>query len=366
MRTAKVRLLTGLLMIALLGGVYAVYQAAGQRYEKYSNSFLDTFDTVTVVVGYARSEKEFDTYFERIHQRFQELHCLYDIYNDYPGINNIKTINDNAGIEPVTVDKDIIDLILFAKDWYGRTSGKTNIAMGAMLGIWHEYREAGRNDPEAAVLPPMEELQEALEHTDIDKVLVDTENSTVFLADRHMRLDVGAIAKGYATELVAREMAAEGLESAMISAGGNIRAIGKPLDGVRQRWGVGIQDPSASIFSEDGLLDVVFINDASVVSSGDYQRYYMVDGKAYHHIIDPKTLMPAEYYRAVSVVAEDSGVADLLSTELFLLPLGESKALVERLDGVEALWVLPNGDVEATAGMRQIMRSQGASGADVQ
>ena len=82
---------------------------------------------------------------------------------------------------------------------------------------------------------------------------------------------------------------------------------------------MGIQDPRQSIFSEDSLLDVVFINDGAVVSSGDYQRYYTVDGKRYHHPIDPDTLLPAEHYRSVTVVTEDSGIADFLSTGLFLL-----------------------------------------------
>lgn len=350
-------------MLLVLTGAFALRQATTPRYEKYTDSFLDTFDTVTIMVAYTRTEAEFQAYFDQAHQRFQELHQLYNIYYDYPGINNVKTINDHAGIQPVKVDKEIIDLILFAKDWYKRTEGKTNIAMGAVLEIWHAYRETGRDDPALAKLPPMDELVEAASHSNIDDVIVDVENSTVYLPDSKMRLDVGAVAKGYATELVAKELAAGGLKSAMLSAGGNIRAIGKPLDGVRERWGVGIQDPSASIIADDGLLDVVFVNDASVVSSGDYQRYYVVDDHVLHHIIDPATLMPGKYYRAVTVVTKDSGVADLLSTELFLLPFEQSKALAESLEGVEALWVMEDGNVEVTEGMGKIMRSNGASGA---
>lgn len=364
MKGANGKLVVGLVVVLLLGGAFAVHQITTQRYEKYSSSFLDTFNTVTIVVAYTRNEGEFDAYFDKIHSRFQELHRLYNIYDDYPGISNIKTINDNAGIKPVKVSKEIIDLILFAKDWYERTDAKTNIAMGSVLELWHEYREVGRDDPASAQLPPMDQLQEAATHTNIHDVIVDAKNSTVYLADGGMRLDVGAVAKGYATELVAKEMMAQGLKSAMISAGGNIRAMGKPLDGIRERWGVGIQDPDASIIAEEGLLDVVFVNDASVVSSGDYQRYYVVDGQVMHHIIDPATLMPGDYYRAVSVVAEDSGVADFLSTELFLLPFGESKALANSLDGVEALWVMEDGQVEITEGMGKIMRSHGASGAN--
>lgn len=334
------------------------------EYNKYSDTFFDTFDTMTQVVGYTKSEEEFKAYFEKIRSRFQELHKLYDKYNEYEGINNIKTINDNAGIKPVKVDKEIIDLILFAKDWNKRTGGRTNIAMGAVLSVWHDYRDEGLNDPQNAKLPPMSVLQETAKHTDIDKVIVDTANSTVYLEDERMSLDVGGIAKGFATEIVAKEIQAAGFISGIISPGGNVRVLGKPLDGVRERWGIGIQDPSKMIVTaEENLLDTIFVNNASVVSSGDYQRYYIVDGKVVHHLIDPDTLMPAEYYRAITVVTENSGLADFLSTTAFLLPYEKSRSLVESLEGVEALWVLPDGSVEATEGMEKIMKSHGATGA---
>ena len=361
MRQITAKCMTILLMILFLSGCQTVQK---NEYSKFNESFFDTFDTLTQVVGYTKSEQEFQIYVEKIHTRFQELHRYYDIYNNYEGMNNVKTINDNAGIKPVKVDQEIIDLILFAKEWYKQTGGKTNIAMGAVLEIWHEYREQGMDDPQNAKLPPMEVLQDALAHTDMDKIVVDTENSTVYLADQWMSLNVGAIAKGYATEIVAKEIMAEGFTSGIISAGGNIRVLGKPLDGIRERWGVGIQNPDKLIVSdEQNMLDTIFINNASVVSSGDYQRYYFVDGKAIHHLIDPQTLMPGEYYRAVTVVAKDSGIADLLSTEVFLLPYEKSRKLIESFEGAEAIWVMADGTIESTDGMKKIMKSQGATGA---
>jgi thiamine biosynthesis lipoprotein len=333
------------------------------EYSKYSDTFFDSFDTITQVVGYTKSQEEFKAYFDIIKSRFEELHKLYDKYNYYEGINNIKIINDNAGIKPVKVDKRIIDLILFAKDWSKRSGGRTNIAMGTVLSIWHDYREQGKDFPQSAKLPPMEALREAAKHTDLDKVIVDEENSTIYLEDSKMSLDVGAIAKGYATELVAKEIQASGFVSGIISPGGNIRVLGKPLDGVRERWGIGIQDPEKMIVTaEENLLDTIFVNNASVVSSGDYQRYYEVDGKVIHHLIDPDTLMPAEYYRAVTVVTEDSGIADFISTTVFLLPYSKSRELVESLETVEALWVMHDGKVHATEGMQKIMKSNGATG----
>ena len=359
--TAIAVALTG---IVLLASALAGCQRASDRYSKYSDSLFDVFDTLITVTAYTRSEQEFDSYAAIVRSRFRELHRLYDIYHDYAGMNNVKTINDNAGVRPVEVNREIIDLLLFAKDWYKRTGGKTNIAMGAVLRIWHDYREEGQDDPENAELPPMEDLLEAAKHTDIDKVVIDAENSTVYLADPEMSLDIGAVAKGYATEIVAREIAEAGLKSGVIGSGGNIRTIGRPLDGVRERWGVGIQNPDESIVPDErNILDVIFINDSSVASSGNYMRYYVVDGRVLHHIIDPATLMPVDYYKAVTVMTDHAGAADFLSTTLFLLPYEQSRALAESLDEVEAIWVMPDGEVEATDGMKAIMRSHGASGA---
>jgi thiamine biosynthesis lipoprotein len=334
------------------------------QYIKYSGNFFDTFNTITSVVSYAKSEEEFNMYFEKIESSFNELHKLYDIYNNYEGINNLKTINDNAGIKPVKVDRQIIDLILFSKEWNKRTNGKLNIAMGSVLSIWHDYREEGMNDPFKAKVPPMEVLLEAAKHTDIDKVIVNEQNSTVYLEDKKMSLDVGAVAKGYATEVIAKEISVAGLKSGILSPGGNIRTIGKPLDGIRERWGIGIQDPDKPILTnEESNLDVVFIRDSSVVSSGDYERYYVVDDKVLHHLIDPTTLMPGDFYRAVTIVTEDSGIADALSTAVFLLPYEQSRALVESISGVDVLWVMKDGEIKTTEGMKKILKSKGASAA---
>ena len=167
---------------------------------RYEAEFLMLFDTVTRIVGYANDKEEFTRYVNIIHSNLEEYHQLYDIYNDYEGVNNIKTINDNAGIKPVKVDKRLIDLIKFSINLYEKTNGQTNIAFGAVLKIWHKYRTEGIEDPENAALPSEEELRNASMHTNIQDIIIDDELSTVFLKDPMMSLDVGAIAKGYATE----------------------------------------------------------------------------------------------------------------------------------------------------------------------
>ncbi|HBL84619.1 MAG: thiamine biosynthesis protein ApbE [Clostridiales bacterium GWF2_38_85] len=323
---------------------------AGNSPKRYQAEFLTLFDTVTRIVGYSDSKEEFTELSQSIYDELEIYHQLYDIYNDYDGVNNIKTINDNAGKSPTIVDSRIIDLLLFAKTQYIKTNGKVNVAFGAVLKIWHDYREQGIDDPENAALPQMTELEAAAEHCNIDDVVIDEDASTVYLSDPMMRLDVGAVAKGYATEQVAKHFEAKGVTSLLISVGGNVRAIGSKADGGNGNtnpWVIGIQNPDK--INENTELFSVEISELSVVTSGSYERYYTVDGKQYHHIIDPETLMPAEYCTAVSVICRDSGLADAFSTATFNMPVDKAKAFINSIDGVEAMWVLPDRSIEYSA-----------------
>ena len=236
---------------------------------------------------------------------------------------------------------------------YNTTDGKLNIAMGSVLRIWHDYREAaGQTETDADnKLPSQEELDAAARHCDINNLVMDEEAKTVYLVDPEMSLDVGSVGKGYAVEMVAQAAEARGLTSALISVGGNLRAIGVKPDG--SQWSGGVENPwNASEFytSDSSYVAAVNMSDMALVTSGDYQRYYVVDGVRYHHLIDPATLWPAAYFNGVSVLAPDSGVADCLTTGLFCMPLEEGQKIVESLDGVEALWCTTDGQLVTSSG----------------
>lgn len=312
-----------------------------QEKERFEAQYLVLFDTVTQIIAYMDSEEEFAKNSESIHDNLEEYHQLFDIYHDYEGINNIKTINENAGIQPVKVDKRIIDMLLYAKEAYTLTDGKMNVAFGSVLKIWHEYRTIGMEEPNNAQLPPVELLQSAAKHTDINDLIIDTEKSTVFLADPDMSLDVGAIAKGYAVEQVAQLAIEKGFTSGLISVGGNVRVIGKKGED-DQLWNVGVQNPD--IESDQAYLHVAYITDFSLVTSGNYMRYYTVDGKRYHHIINPETLYPSDYFDSVTIICKDSGQADALSTAVYNMPFEQGLALIESLPDTEALWIYANGE----------------------
>jgi len=236
--------------------------------------------------------------------------------------------------------------------------GRVNVAMGAVLRLWHDAREAG------VALPDEAALREAVGHVDMSQVILDEQAGTVYFADPELSLDLGAVAKGYTAERVAQWMLDSEMPSFIISAGGNVRCGQKPLDG-RARWGVSIQDPGPiDGLPGTGYMDVLYLTNLSVVTSGDYQRYYTVDGVRYHHLIDPDTLYPGQHMRAVTIVTQDSGLADALSTAVFLMPYEQGRAFVEALDGVEAYWVLLDGSVQCTDGLRAMLASQGASSRD--
>ena len=227
-----------LCLCLLLGG------CARPGRKQYQATYLDLFDTVTTITGFWDSEEAFKTQTDRIYEELRTLHQLFDIYEEYDGMNNLKTVNDHAGVSPVKVDDGVIELLKDCRDYYELTDHAVNVAMGSVLSVWHDARSAAEADPEHAALPEETALREAAAHTSWENVVLDEDASTVYLSDPEMRLDVGAVAKGWAAQRVA-ETAPAGL---LISVGGNVCATGPkddsgtPLGGGRceSGWGRGV------------------------------------------------------------------------------------------------------------------------------
>lgn len=365
---------------------------------QFSTTLFNYFHTVSTIVGCEESMGDFSAEINHIASLLDEYHKLFDIYNEYDGINNIYTINKlvDGEHQVVKVDRKVIDMLLMAKEMYNLTGGKMNIAMGSVLSIWHDYRTAGLEVPRDAWYPSMDELMSAAEHTDINDIIIDEENSTVHLRDPEMKLDVGAFAKGYAVEMIARNLEARGKTNYVLNIGGNIRTIGTKLDG--SDWKTGIENPA----DDESYIEFIGLGGSdAIVTSGSYQRYYSVvteakcsmcdwvyDMKAgipekdvapgtipshlpsgfkcpecdsrvrkttesFHHIIDKDTLMPAEGLLSVSIICSDSGMGDGLSTALFCMSIEDGMALIESLDGVEALWVDENETKHYSSGFNK-------------
>ena len=295
--------------------------------KQFSVTYLDLFDTVTTITGAASNEQDFQAQVQQIYQQLKRYHQLFDIYQEYPGINNLKIVNDNAGVAPVVVDEQIIAFLTDCKAYYELTQGAMHVAMGSVLRLWHQCRQEALVEGKQPALPETAALQEALQHMDISDLVLDEKNATVYLADKDMSLDVGAVAKGWAARQVAKTLP----EGFLISIGGSVYATGPKNKNTP--WVIGIEDPDGGAY-----LHTLSLSAGGVATSGDYQRYYTVDGVNYHHIIDPQTAMPTTKWRSVTVVCQDPALADVLSTALFVLPLEQGKDLAAKAQA-EVMWL---------------------------
>ena len=325
-RGAAVTLSLAVLMLTALTGC--------DTRQKYQTTYFDLFDSVIRVTAYCDSEAEWESQSQALHDDLMHYHQLFDNYQGYDGVTNLYTLNAGAGGDAVPVDDDLFALLQEGKEMYDLTSGRCNIAAGAVLALWHNAREA-----EAPVLPDEAALQQAAQHCSMDDLILDADARTVRLADPEMSIDAGSLAKGWAIEAAAQAAEARGLTSALIDAGSNIRAIGTHADG--SPWVAGVTAP----WDEDSasLIEVPLASGQSLVTSADTQRYFEVDGVRYSHLIDLETLYPARYFHSVSVLCSDGGLGDALSTGLYCMPLEEGQTLVDSLDGVEAIWYSADG-----------------------
>jgi len=317
------------------------------RYQRYQAHKIGPFDTITLLLVYAESERDFNHFADIVFERLETLHRLYDIFNAYDGLNNLHTINANAGIEPVEVEQEIIDMLLAAREAYAITQGRTNPAMGSVLRIWHEYRMRGLAHPEDAVLPSIALLQEAAGRMTMDDVIIDENRRTVFLAEPGMSLDVGSVAKGFAAELALAAAREAGLRTALLNVGGHVVAMGTPPR--REHWNIAVQNPKAGVGDAPSTVDTLSLTDATISISGSYQRFFIVNDQLFGHVIDPDTLMPADLFKQVTVIHRQSWMADALSTALFVLPREEGEVLA-KATGAEAFWIDQDGQWFATPG----------------
>ncbi|NLZ70334.1 MAG: FAD:protein FMN transferase [Clostridiaceae bacterium] len=340
--------------------------------KRYSVVYPNLFDVAITVIGLAADEAAFSAEAAKIHEDFQYFHQLFDAFNTYPGMNNIRTINESGGAE-VRIDPELGKLLQKGKEYYELTRGGMNIAIGTVTEMWRvALAAAGPAHPEPAtvspdLLPTAAELREAAQHIDPGKIRLGADLTTVQLLDPAMRLDVGALAKGYAVELVARRAEARGVTSMLINAGGNVRSIGYRHDNGRP-WQVAIKNPliaagtleparaadkvaSAGKSSmDDKYLAVLPLIDHAAVTSGVNERCFKADGRFYHHIIDPQTLQPAQGYLSITVYSSDSGLADALTTGLFCLDLETGMDLIESLQGIEVVWLLSDRSLRLSSG----------------
>lgn len=246
--------------------------------------------------------------------------------------SDVCRVNARAGRQPVRVDDDIMAMLLLAKKYSELSDGALDVTVGPLMELWG----FGSNNPH---LPSPDRIQATLARIGSKDLLLDEEERTAFLRRAGMKLDLGAIAKGYATERALQILEKHGIRRALIDAGGNIRVLGRNSHDAP--WRVGIKDPR----KENAIVAVLQLEDTSAVTSGDYYRSFEVGGKRYHHILDPRSGYPAEQNMSVTVVTRDAGLADTLSTVFFILPADRALEMAGKMPGVDLLLITADGRI---------------------
>lgn len=359
-----------LILLTLLLLLSSCAKATDQRFSKIA---LDTgFKDITVtLIAYTDKQESFDSYFNQMSSDFKSLGQLYDKYTNVDGLINLKTINDTAGLGPQTVDQALIDLFVTAKQWTTDTKNTFNPSIGALLNIWHAYREEGKllnqeNPIDYGKVPNLTELEAANVYSGWDNIIIDDANNTIEITNPYTQVDVGGIGKGFAADIVVANLKASGLTTAIINIGdSSILTIGSKPDG--SEWGIGISQPTRPALIGANTVDTLYFPaDISVSTSGDNQNYYIAeDGNTYHHIIDPSTLFPVVTdLHAVTVVTDlKAGDAEALSKAFFIMPYDEAMTYYADIQAkypnnfIGVLWVYELDKAPANAS--NIINSEG-------
>jgi FAD:protein FMN transferase len=298
-----------------------------------SDYLLGTIVEITIY------DKQDESIIDKAFDRIREIESKMTINN--AETSEIIALNQAAGTGEVKVSPDTLDVLERGKYFSELSKGRFDITVGPIVKLWNIGTE------EAAV-PDPKVLAEKIKLIDFNKLHLNRDTLTAKLDDPGMQVDLGAIAKGYAADEVAKVLKANGVEHAIINLGGNVLAIGGNMKGTP--WRIGIQDP----FNPRGeFLGIINITGLTVVTSGTYERYFEQDGKRYHHILDPRTGYPADNEIAsVSIITDESMKGDGNSTSVLLLGLEEGMKFVESQKDVEAIFVTYDKKVYITSGLK--------------
>ncbi|OPY56266.1 MAG: Thiamine biosynthesis lipoprotein ApbE precursor [Pelotomaculum sp. PtaU1.Bin035] len=310
-------------------------------------------DTLIRVTVYSDDEQKGKGALDKAFAEFERINNLTDRFpkegENTSVSSDVIRINENAGIQPVQVSADTLNIVQRSIYYAQLSGGSFDITIGPIMDLWGFGKNVQR-------VPSDDQIEKALSLVDYRKVVVDPDNGTVYLQQPGMSLDFGGVAKGYATEEAAKILRELGIEHAIINAGGNVYALGARPDG--SPWRVGVRDPR----NEDGLLAILSVKDISVVTSGDYERYFEEGGLRYSHLIDPSTGKQARDLMQTTVVAESSTDADIINKPLFVLGRRQGMSFAESLQGVGAIFVGADKQVTFTGNLTNQLEFTGNGG----
>jgi len=288
---------------------------------------MDTICTITVASPAEREARE------AIEAGFASIERLEQLLNFFSPESEITAINRAAGVAPVKVSKETLDIIKKSVEIADYTNGAFDPTIGPVIKLWGFSRQK-----QGPSIPSADIIKNALRFVDYKRIRINTTASEVFLEEKGMELDLGGIAKGYAADIAIEAIRAKGIKAALVAIAGDIKGFGLKPD--MQPWKVGIQSPrpadNKSKTEEEDIFASLYLQEKAVSTSGDYQRFFMKEGKRYHHILDPRIGYSASDVISVSVIAPHGFMADALSTGIFVIGREDGIKLLESmgLDGI--------------------------------
>lgn len=324
-----------LLILAIIVGLILIFIFATSKHEEQqvmkSSYALGTI--INLRVSSSKAE-------EAIEKAIERLNNIDDKMSAFKDSSEISKINLNSGVNSEFVSRDTYFVLNKSIEYSKILEGTFDPTIRPLVALWNIGTKQ-------ETIPKKNEIEEKLKLVNYNDVILDENNYSVMLKHNKQALDVGGIAKGFAADEVRDIFYKYNVKSALIDLGGNIFALGSKEDGTS--WKVGIQNPFKSRGEYIGILSV---KNKSVVTSGNYERYFMKDGKRFHHIIDPKTGYPSQSkIISATIISDDSIDGDGLSTGVYILGIDKAMKIIEAISGVDAIFVTEDKKLYTTSGI---------------
>ncbi len=300
-------------------------------------------DTVLLLMGsrYELSAVHEDSVLaqQSIEAGIKEIQRIENLISSWKEGSQTSLVNKNAGVQAITVDEELFSLIQRSFKISNLTDGYFNIAFEPLAELWSKKGKTGQ-------LPTTEEIDSARQLVDIKNVLIDKENSTVFLKLKGMKIGFGAIGKGYSANMAKKVMLDLGIKNGMVNAGGDLSIWGNNLE--NQPWKIGIADPD----KKESFVAWLDLTNASIVTSGNYEKFIEIKGKRYTHIVNPTTGFPVEGVKSVTIISPDAELSDALATSVFVMGVEKGLELINRLKNIECLIIDDQNKYWQSKGLR--------------
>lgn len=264
-----------------------------------------------------------------------EVKRIENIISDWIPTTQVSEINKNAGIQPVKVSDELLSLVERALKISAVTDGAFDISYASMDKIW-------KFDGSMKEMPSAEAIKKSVARIGYKKIVVDTENKTIYLPEKGMKLGLGGIGQGYIADKIKELLYSKGCKAGLVNVSGDIFAWGRQANG--EQWKVGIVNP----VNKSKVFALFPLEDSAVETSGSYEKYVTFNGKRYSHIIDPRTGYPASGVVSVSVFAKTTEVADALATGIFVLGVDVGLNLVNQMHGIGCIIVDDKGGIHTS------------------